>query len=78
MKHILLGQICITKNVSSNPAQVRCTQYNIIWLDYDVHFVLDQHAELDIYSASSLKEQSADRHVAPLAHIILIPSQPVY
>jgi hypothetical protein len=25
--------------------------------------VLDQHAELDFYSASSLKQQSADRHV---------------
>ena len=29
-------------------------------------------------SASSLKEQSADRHVAPLGHIILIPRQPVF
>jgi hypothetical protein len=41
-------------------------------------FVLDQHAELDFYSASSLKRQSAGRHVAPLGHIILIPSQPVF
>jgi hypothetical protein len=41
-------------------------------------FVLDQHAELDFYSASSLKQQSAGRHVAPLGHIILIPSQPVF
>jgi hypothetical protein len=41
-------------------------------------FVLDQHAELDFYSASSLKQQSADKHVAPLGHIILIPSQPVF
>jgi len=30
------------------------------------------------YSASSLKQQSADIHVAPLGHIILIPSQPVF
>jgi hypothetical protein len=29
-------------------------------------------------SASSLKQQSADEHVAPLGHIILIPSQPVF
>ena len=36
-------------------------------------FVLDQQAELDLYSASSLKQ-----HVAPLGHIILIPSQPVF
>jgi hypothetical protein len=27
--------------------------------DDDVRFVLDQHAELDFYSASSLKQQSA-------------------
>ena len=33
---------------------------------------------MDIYSASSLKQQSADRHVAPLGHIILIPSQSVF
>jgi hypothetical protein len=33
---------------------------------------------LDFYSVSSLKQHSADRHVAPLGHIILIPSQPVF
>ena len=44
----------------------------------EVHLVLDQHAELDSYSASSLKQQSAGRHVAPLGHIILILSQPVF
>ena len=27
--------------------------------DDEVRFVLDQHAELDLYSASSLKQQSA-------------------
>jgi hypothetical protein len=32
---------------------------------------------LDFYSAS-LKQQSADRNVAQLRHIILIPSQPVF
>jgi hypothetical protein len=50
---------------------------NLIFND-EVHFVLDQHTELDFYSASSLKQQSADRHVAPLGHIILIPSQPAF
>ena len=34
--------------------------------DDDVCFVLDQHVKLDFHSASSLKQQSADRHVAPL------------
>ena len=52
-------------------------QVNFQWDDDEVHFVLDQHAELNFYSASSLKQQFADRHVAPLRHIILIPSQPV-
>ena len=33
---------------------------------------------VEFYSASSLKQQSLDRHVAPLGHIILIPSQPVF
>jgi len=30
------------------------------------------------YSASSLKQQQADKHVAPLGHIIPITSQPVF
>jgi len=32
--------------------------------DDDVHFVLDQLAELDFYSANSLKQQYTGRHVA--------------
>ena len=30
------------------------------------------------YSVISLKQQSADRHVAPIGHIIMIPIQPVF
>lgn len=37
-------------------------------------FVLDQHSELDIYSAL----QSAGRPVASIAHIILITRNPVF
>jgi hypothetical protein len=44
----------------------------------NVRFVLDQYAEMDFYSANSLKQQSANRHVAPLGHIILILSQPIF
>jgi hypothetical protein len=51
-------------------------QVNFQWDDDEVRFVLDQHAKLDFYSASSLKH--AGRRVAPLWHIILIPSQPVF
>jgi hypothetical protein len=43
----------------------------------EARFALDQQTSLDFHSASSLKQQSADRHIAPLGHIILIPSQPV-
>jgi hypothetical protein len=50
-------------------------QVNFQWDDDEVYFVLDQHAEFDFYSANSLKQQSLGRHVAPLRHIILIPSQ---
>jgi hypothetical protein len=44
-------------------------------LQGDVRFVLDKHALFDFFSASSLKQQSADRHVAPLGHFILISEQ---
>ena len=46
--------------------------------DEEVRFVLEQHTELDVYSTSSLKQQSEGRHVAPLGHIILIPNQPLF
>ena len=53
-------------------------QVHFQWDDDEVRFVLDQHAELDFYSASSLKQQSISRHIAPLGQIILILSQPVF
>jgi len=34
-------------------------QINFQWNDDEVRFVLDQHADLDFYSASSLKQPSA-------------------
>ena len=43
-------------------------QVNFQWYDDEVRFFLDQHAELDFYSASSLKQQSVGRQVAPLRH----------
>jgi hypothetical protein len=54
----------------------RTSSFSMRW--WRVRFVLDQHAELDFYSTSLLKQQSVGRHVAPLGHIILIPSQPVF
>ena len=49
------------------------------WNDDDVRFVLDQDVEFFFFfSASSLKQQSTCKPVAPLWHNILIPSQRVY
>ena len=47
-------------------------QVNFQWDDDEVRFVLDQHAELDFYSASSLKQQSVDRHVVPLGQMLFL------
>jgi hypothetical protein len=58
--------------------QLLWEQVNFQWDDNEVRFVLNQHAKLDFYSASSLKQQPAGMHVAPLGHIILILSQPVF
>ena len=51
-------------------------QVNFQWDDHEVRFVLEQHDYLDLYSASLLKQQSADRYVATRGHIILISNQP--
>jgi hypothetical protein len=53
-------------------------QLNFQWDHDDAHVVLDQHAELDFLGIGSLKQQATDRHVSPLRHIILIPSQPIF
>ena len=47
----------------------------IRWND-DVHFILGQHAKLDLDSVSSLK-QSSSRHIASLGLINLILRKPV-
>jgi len=46
--------------------------------DDEVHFVPDQHAYQYFNSASSVKQQSADRHVALQGRIILIQAQLVH
>jgi hypothetical protein len=70
--------IYVLREYNTYTASVGPEQDNFHWDDDEVRFVLVQHAELDLYSASSLKQQSAGRNVAPLGHIILIPSQPVF
>jgi hypothetical protein len=37
---------------------------HILWDDDEARFVLDQYAEFDFHSASSLKQQSAGRHIS--------------
>jgi hypothetical protein len=41
-------------------------QVTFQWNNDDVFFVLDHHSYLDFYSAISLKQQSAERHVTLL------------
>jgi hypothetical protein len=38
----------------------------IRWNGNDLRVLLDQHAKLNLYSASSMKQHYAGRHVAPL------------
>jgi len=40
-------------------------------------FCISQTRWVRSYDASSLKQQSGGKHVAPFRHIILIPSEPV-
>ena len=70
--------VCFT--ISSNLSAISWREQQVNFhRDYEeVRFVLDQHAELDFNSASSLKQQSACRHIAPLGHIIPIPSRQVF
>ena len=42
-----------------------------------IRFVQEKQYKLDCYSASSLKQQSTARHVAPPGYISLISSRPV-
>jgi hypothetical protein len=48
------------------------------WMMISVWFVLDQHAELNFCSATSLKQQSTDSHVAPIGYIIQTASYSVF
>ena len=68
-----VSDFCLTP-IQHFPAISWREQVNFQWEADQVQLVLDRHAELDLHSASSLKQQSAGRHVAPLGHIILILS----
>ena len=65
-------------------------QYVSEWLLFDAKWVIYQqyhwrssgiwcaHAKMVFYTSSSLIQQSAGRHIAPMGHIILILSQAVF
>ena len=74
MKYITCNLVSEWLLFNANSAIFQLEQVNFQWDDDEVQIVLDQHAGLDFHSASSLKQQSTGRHVAPLGHIILIPS----
>jgi hypothetical protein len=78
-KNILQSEwvIVVVRQYSNCSAISWRVQVKFQWEDDEIRYVLDQHNELDFYSASSLKQQSANRHVGPLGHIILIPSRSV-
>jgi len=70
-----ISDCCLTPNLHFFSYIKARTSY-IRWYDDDL-FVLDQHAQFDFYSASTMKQQSAVRHVAPLEHFILILSETI-
>ena len=65
--------------MSNCPARSWREQVKFLWDDDndDVLFVLDQHGELDFYSVSSFKQQSAGGHVAPLTRTHYLVSEPI-
>ena len=71
-----IGTCRCKHNYHKITAMTASTKVECSYPDDQVPFVLDQHAQLDFDSVSSLKQQSADKHATTLGHIILIPSQP--
>jgi hypothetical protein len=43
--------------------------------DDEVRFVLDQHTLFDFFSATSLEQHYADRHVSPFLNIDILESK---
>ena len=58
----------VFKWVSNVSAKSWQEQVIFWWEDEDICFVLDQHLSWISNSASTLKQQSTDRHVPPLRH----------
>ena len=63
---VVASDCCLTPTQQFSSAISWPDQVNFHRDDGEVRFVLDQHTLLDFYSARSLSQQSADRHVAHL------------
>jgi hypothetical protein len=63
-------EMCKRSFVAWIPQQCRLVE----WYDYDILFVLDQHAQLNFLAATSLKQQSAGGYVIGLTQIDLEPT----
>ena len=74
-----MSDFCLTPNEQFYSHTMTRTIY-ILWDDDDddFHFVVDRHAEMDVYTVTSLKHQSAGRHVDPLAETTLILRHSVF
>jgi hypothetical protein len=62
----LIEQVIVAWRQFSNFSAISWREQAHFQRDDEVRCVLDQHADLHFYSASSLKQHSAGRHVAPL------------
>jgi len=71
-----MSDCCLTPNEQFYSHTMTRSIY-IRW-DDDVHFVVGRHAEMDVYTVSSLKQQSAGRHIDPLAETKLIQRHSVF
>ena len=74
-------RILITHLVSSNSSSsyIIARKSYIRWNKDDVHFILDQHVQLNVYSScSSLQQLFTGGQVAPLGPFILLPSYSVF
>ena len=70
-----MGDCCLTSTQQFS-SYIMAKSVAFRWDNGMVWFVLDQHAEVNLYSVSSPKQQSADKRVIPPEHIIPIPGEP--
>jgi hypothetical protein len=77
MRRVLMMSEWLLFNTDSTIYQIYHGEHKLIFNEMMMRAnVVD--AELDCYSAISLKQQSEDRYIVQLWHIILIPGHPVF